>query len=127
MEQTVNVNEVVRISAGTIVKGDMYSVNDIRVDGTFDGKIYSKGKIVVGESAVVKGTICCDVADFWGTMEGDFYIKDTLSLKNTAKVKGSLHIHRLQVDLDAQINGECSMITEDDYDKFVSKEYENLQ
>lgn len=127
MEQTVNVNEVVRISAGTIVKGDMYSVNDIRVDGTFDGKIYSKGKVVVGESAVVKGTICCDVADFWGTMEGDFYIKDTLSLKNTAKVKGSLHIHRLQVDLDAQINGECSMITEDDYDKFVSKEYENLQ
>ena len=127
MEQNVNVNEVARISAGTIVRGDMYSVNDIRVDGTFEGKIYSKGKVVVGENALVKGFICCEFADFWGTMDGDFYIKDTLSLKNTAKVKGALHIHRLQVDLDAQINGECSMITEEDYDKFVSKEYENMQ
>ena len=50
MEQNVNVNEIARISAGTIVRGDMYSVNDIRVDGTFEGKIYSKGKVVVGRT-----------------------------------------------------------------------------
>ena len=96
MEPTVNVNEVSRISTGTKVKGEISSSNDIRIDGTFEGKIYSKGRVVVGEKALIKGDIICSNVDFWGTMEGNFYVKDTLSLKSSSKVKGDLHIKRLQ-------------------------------
>ena len=41
-ETTVNVNEVSRISSGTIIKGEIISPNDIRIDGNFEGKISSK-------------------------------------------------------------------------------------
>ena len=119
MEPTVNVNEVSRISTGTVVKGEISSSNDIRIDGTFEGKIKSKGRVVVGEKALIKGDIICANVDFWGTMEGNFYVKDTLSLKSSSKVKGELHIKRLQVELDARFDGTCQMITESDFDRLV--------
>ena len=119
MEPTVNVNEVSRISTGTVVKGEISSSNDIRIDGTFEGKVKSKGRVVVGEKALIKGDIICANVDFWGTMEGNFYVKDTLSLKSSSKVKGDLHIKRLQVELDAKFDGTCQMITESDFDRLV--------
>ena len=119
MEPTVNVNEVSRISTGTKVKGEISSSNDIRIDGTFEGKIYSKGRVVVGEKALIKGDIVCSNVDFWGTMEGNFFVKDTLSLKSSSKVKGDLHIKRLQVELDAKFDGTCQMISEAEFDRLV--------
>ena len=106
MEPTVNVNEVSRISTGTVVKGEISSSNDIRIDGTFEGKIQSKGRVVVGEKALIKG---------------DFYVKDTLSLKGGCVVDGDLHIKRLQVELDAKFNGNCKMIGEADFEKIAAQ------
>ena len=119
MEPTVNVNEVSRISTGTVVKGEISSSHDIRLDGTFEGMIKSKGRVVVGEKALIKGDIICANVDFWGTMEGNFYVKDTLSLKSSSKVKGDLHIKRLQVELDARFDGTCQMISESDFDRLA--------
>ena len=114
-------NEVSRISAGTVFKGEITSPNDIRIDGTFEGKVYSKGRVVVGEKAVVKGDIVCQNVDFWGKMSGNFYVKDTLSLKSGCTVDGDLHIKRLQVELDAKFNGNCKMITEAEFDKLAAE------
>lgn len=119
IEPVVNVNEVSRISAGTVVKGEIVSSGDIRIDGTFEGTIVSKGKVVVGEKAVVKGDITCANADFWGKMTGNFFVKDTLSLKSSSVVDGDLNVRRLQVDLEARFNGACRMITEAEFDKLV--------
>lgn len=120
MEPTVSVNDISRISAGTTVKGEISSPLDIRIDGTFDGKVYSKGRVVVGEKAVIKGDIICQNVDFWGMMTGNFYVKDTLSLKSGCTVNGDLHVKRLQVDLDAKFNGNCKMIGEAEFDKFTA-------
>lgn len=119
MEPIVNVNDVSRISAGTVIKGEITSPNDIRIDGIFEGKIYSKGKVVVGEKAVIKGDIVCQNVDFAGTMKGNFYVKDTLSLKDNCKVDGDLHVRRLQVELNATFNGKCIMISEADFAKLT--------
>ena len=121
MEPNISVNEVSRISAGSVFKGEISSPNDIRIDGTFEGKVYSKGRVVVGEKAVVKGDIICQNVDFWGVIQGNFYVKDTLSLKGGCKVDGDLHIKRLQVELDARFNGGCKMITEQEYDKLAAE------
>ena len=66
VETAVNVNEVSRISSGTVIKGEINSPNDIRIDGSFEGKIISKGRVVVGDKAVISGDIICENLDFWG-------------------------------------------------------------
>ena len=80
LETNVNVNSISRISTGTVIKGEIMSPYDIRIDGTFDGKVQSKGRVVVGETAVVKGDIICENIDLWGKVEGNIFVKDTLSL-----------------------------------------------
>lgn len=121
MEPNVNVNEQSRISAGTVIKGEINSPTDLKVDGTFDGKIYSKGRVTVGEKAVIKGDIICQNVDFSGKMKGNFYVKDTLALKGGCIVEGDLNVRRLQVELDAKFNGNCKMISEADFDKLSAQ------
>ena len=119
MEQTVNVNEVSRISSGTAIKGEINSPNDIRIDGIFDGKIISKGRVVVGDKAVISGDIICENVDFWGKMTGNLFVKDTLSLKEGCSIRGDLRIRRLIVELGANFDGTCKMIAEGDFDKIA--------
>lgn len=119
LDAAVNVNEVSRISSGTVIKGDISSPNDIRIDGSFEGKINSKGRVVVGDRAVISGDIICDNVDFWGRMTGSLYVKDTLSLKEGCKVNGDLHIKRLVVELGAQFNGNCRMLADGEFDKIA--------
>ena len=119
---TVGVNDVSRISAGSSIKGEITSPNDIRIDGNFEGKIISQAKVVVGEKAVIKGDIVCSSCDFWGKIDGNFFVKDTLSLKDTCVVTGDLHIRRLQVDLDATFNGNCKMIGESEFNQITTGE-----
>ena len=95
--QVVNVNAISRISEGSFIKGEINSPNDIRLDGKFEGRIFSEGRVVVGENAEIKGDIICDNVDFWGKITGNIFVKDTLTLKDTCSVKGEIHVKRLAV------------------------------
>ncbi len=122
LNNSSEINDVSRISAGTVIKGDITSPNDIRIDGTFEGRIFSQAKVVVGEKAVIKGDVICNNADFWGTMiKGNFFVKDTLSLKDTCVVDGDLHTGRLQVELGAKLTGSCRIITEEEFNQLTSE------
>jgi cytoskeletal protein CcmA (bactofilin family) len=120
IEPVVNANEVSRISAGTVVRGEISSQSDIRIDGTFEGRIYSRGRVVIGEKALIKGDVICGNVDIWGKMCGNFFVKDTLSLKDSSEVEGDLHIKRLQVELNAFFNGSCTMIDEAEFNQLAS-------
>ena len=116
MEQG-GMNEISRISAGTVIKGEIISPGDIRIDGSFEGKIVSKGRVVVGEKAVIKGDVVCENVDFWGKINGSFFVKDTLALKEGCTVEGDLHVRRLVVELGARFDGRCAMLADGEFDK----------
>lgn len=119
MESVVNANSISRISAGTLIKGEIVSPCDIRIDGTFEGKVTSKGRVVVGESAHIKGDIICENIDLWGKVEGAVFVKDTLNLKEGCVVNGNLNVRKLSVELGATFNGNCKTITEADFEKIT--------
>ena len=116
---SVNVNSVSRISTGTVIKGEIQSPYDLRIDGTFEGKIQTKGRVVIGESAIIKGNIICENIDLWGVVEGDLFVKDTLALKEGCKMNGNINISRLSVELGATFNGTCRTITEEEFNKLT--------
>ena len=116
---SLNVNSVSRISAGTIIKGEIQSPYDLRIDGTFEGKIQTKGRVVIGESAVINGDIICENIDLWGRVNGDLFVKDTLALKDGCEMNGNINISRLSVELGATFNGTCRTITEEEFNKLT--------
>ena len=111
----MDVNEVSRISQGVVIKGDLYSQSDIRVDGRIEGMIISDGRIVVGESATINGSLMCSNLDLWGDAQADIYVSDLFSIKSTARVTGNIHVRKLQVEMGAQLNGTCRMISEEEF------------
>ena len=111
-------NEVTRISEGTVINGDLSSENDIRVDGKIVGKVFSKGKVVLGEKSSINGALICECSDVWGSIKGDIFIKDTISLKSNSSVEGSLNVNKIQVEVGAKINGSCKMIDEQEFGKY---------
>ena len=100
-------NLLSRISAGTVIKGEIISPNDIRIDCVFEGTLKVKGKVVVGESATIKGDIICDNAEVCGKLDGNLYVKEALSLKDGCVVNGNLHIKKLAVELGSVFIGNC--------------------
>lgn len=117
----VNVaGESSKISAGTTIRGEIQSPNDIIVDGNFEGKIISQSRVIVGPKANIKGDVICNNCDFSGRIEGNFFVKDTLSLSGSCIVNGDLHIKRLQVELDAKFNGNCHMISEEEFARLTN-------
>lgn len=108
-DQNVNINTISRISQGASFKGMMTSPSDFRLDGTFEGDIVCDGKVVVGAEARFKGNITCADLDFWGKAEGEFFVKETLSMHSGCEIKGNIHTRQLYVELGTCFNGICSM------------------
>lgn len=125
MEPTVNANEVSRIAVGASIKGDFISHADVRVDGSVDGILFSEGRIVVGDSANLSGKLLCKNLDLWGRMDGDLYVQDTLTLKSSSTVNGKIFVNKIQMEMGAQLNGSCKMITPEEYETLVESNVKN--
>jgi len=59
MNETDNSAAVNLISQGTEITGDIKSAGDIRIDGTLNGNMVTKGKVVIGPTGRVKGEVDC--------------------------------------------------------------------
>lgn len=97
------------IGAGTTLKGDICSSNDLRIDGTIAGNINSTAKVVVGANGVVEGNITGYQADIIGRVNGNIRTKDLLQLRGDCNITGNLYAGKLQVEPSATFNGECHM------------------
>lgn len=120
----MGVNEIARIPVGAEIRGGvMISAGDIRIDGNFFGKIFSKGKIVLGDGAVVEGDILCHNADISGRFSGKMTVEDLLTLTRTSDFKGMLNTAHICIEEGADYNGICKMISEEEFTE-MSAEFE---
>lgn len=97
------------IGNGTMVKGDISSNGDFRIDGALVGSITSKSKVVIGTTGMVDGEITCQNADFSGNIKGNIKVTELLTLKSTTKLIGNIIVGKLAIEPGAQFSGNCSM------------------
>ena len=101
-----------RIVEGTIIKGDIISQTDFRLDGELQGNFKSKGKLVVGPAGSVIGNITCDNADIEGKFDGKLDISELLNIKATAVIKGEVLVSKLSMESGAVFMATCVMKSE---------------
>jgi cytoskeletal protein CcmA (bactofilin family) len=97
------------ISQGTIIKGDVSSNGDIRIDGQVEGTIITKGKLVVGPTGIVIGEVSCTNADISGSVNAKITVSELLSLKSTAKINGDISTNKIAIEPGANYTGNCTM------------------
>jgi cytoskeletal protein CcmA (bactofilin family) len=101
-----------RISEGTIIRGDINSSSDFRMDGSLVGNFQTKGKIVIGQSGSIKGDIICKNADIEGKFEGKIQVSETLNIKSKAIIHGEVICAKLSVEPGAEFSATCIMKTQ---------------
>ncbi|MEI6172239.1 MAG: polymer-forming cytoskeletal protein [Bacteroidota bacterium] len=97
------------LGPGAIVKGEIQVNGDFRIDGTLDGTIQCKGKIVVGPTGKIDGEIQCQNADFSGEVKATVKVAELLTLKETARFSGDITTGKLAIEPGAKFSGTCSM------------------
>ena len=97
------------VEKNTTFVGNFVSESDFRIDGTFEGSIETKGKVVIGKSGSIDGTIFCNSADIEGKFVGTIKVEDLLSVGSTGSVEGDVTISKLIVESGAIFNAKSSM------------------
>ncbi len=97
------------IGKNTKITGDIISEGDFRIDGTLEGNIETKGRIIIGETGLIKGKADCTNADIEGKFSGDLQVSNTLTVKTSANITGDVVIGKLSVEPGATFNATCSM------------------
>ncbi|MEZ4792919.1 MAG: polymer-forming cytoskeletal protein [Gelidibacter sp.] len=97
------------IAKGSTITGDIVSDGDFRIEGTIQGNVKTPGKVVIGKTGIIKGTLTSANADIEGKFSGKLILSDTLSLKSTAHVEGEVEVAKLAVEPGATFNATCVM------------------
>lgn len=100
-----------RIVEGTIIKGDIISQADFRLDGELTGNFQTKGKIVIGPAGSVSGDIMCKNADIEGKFIGKITVAEILNVKHKAIIHGEVICGKLSVEPGADFSASCMMKT----------------
>ena len=109
------------ITYGTKITGKIEVEGDFRVDGEIEGDIICNGKVVVGQKALLNGTINCVNAEINGTVNGNLITVELLSLQATSVVKGDIKTKILAIQPNATFNGNCSMKQDEQWTTVSSK------
>ena len=102
-------NQQNRIAEGTQITGNIISEGGFRIDGAIVGEINTKGKVVIGKTGIVEGSLTCSNADIEGKFSGKLNISGLLSLKTSAVIEGEVVISKLAVEPGATFNATCTM------------------
>ncbi|WP_194976182.1 bactofilin family protein [Aquiflexum lacus] len=103
------VNSTNVISKETKIVGDINAAGNIRIEGHLEGIVQSKTKIVIGDSAIIKGNLSSPDAEISGKVEGEVHCSGTLYLNKSAIVTGNITTQKLVVENGAVFNGKCQM------------------
>ena len=97
------------IAAGTIIKGDIQSDGNIRVDGTVVGTLNCKGKVVLGNTGRIEGEVICQNANLSGEAKVKITVSELLTLQATARFFGEIYTGKLGIEPGAIFSGTCKM------------------
>ena len=97
------------IAVNTKFTGEIDTDTHFRIDGEFEGNLKTTGKVVVGRSGKITGSLTAEYADFEGGFSGTLNVTGVLTLKPTANIEGEVIVEKLVVEPGAILNAQCKM------------------
>jgi len=109
LTEETNSSSINLIGSGTVIKGDVSSDGDLRIDGKVIGTITSKSKVVLGATGTVEGEIKSQNTDIYGYHKGNIQAQDMVFLKSTANLTGDIQTSKIVIESGAIFSGRCTM------------------
>jgi cytoskeletal protein CcmA (bactofilin family) len=90
-------------------KGELRAQEDFTLQGRVEGSIHHSQNLTIGTEGVVKGDSRASTIVVDGTVDGDLYALESISLRATARVQGNLLAPRISIAEGATFNGKVDM------------------
>jgi excisionase family DNA binding protein len=84
---------------------------NLRINGSFEGKLDTKGSLIIGENASVRADINGDEIIVGGKLTGNIVAANSLKILSNAHIVGDINTPSLSVETGAIIHGKCQMLT----------------
>lgn len=82
---------------------------NLRINGSFEGKLEARGNLTIGENAKVKANIYGDRIVIAGKVTGDVTATQSISVVAPAVIQGNITTPRLSVSDGAVLEGQIAM------------------
>ncbi len=97
------------VGEGAHIEGTLDVPGNLRIEGTFRGRAVVGHRLVVAESAQVKGTLEAREVLIAGVFEGEIKGSQHVEIASTARLKGSIHSQKLEVHSGATLLLTCQV------------------
>lgn len=90
-------------------KGELTFEKGLRIQGRFEGKISTTGRLHVAREARLQADVEAGTIVVEGEIKGNLNAGDRIELKQSARYEGDLHAARLVVEEGAVFNGHVTV------------------
>lgn len=104
------------IGSETTITGDIITKGDIRLDGKLEGNLRVEGKVIIGETGQIQGTVSCKNLEVLGKISGKIEVSELTVLKLTAILQADIITKKLGVEPGAIFTGHCQMAEKVNYE-----------
>ncbi len=102
-------NEQSFLQSGVRLKGEIEVDGDLRVEGTVEGTLNTRGVLMLGPKALVQGDIRGREIVIHGRLAGTMRAEERIHLVRGAKVKGDLYCRSLVIEEGVHFEGRSHM------------------
>ena len=97
------------LSSGIEITGSIRFSNDMIIDGKIDGEITSeKGRVTIGENAMIKGDVTAGEVKVYGKVEGKI-TSQRCELKDKSRINGDIKSKVFSMEEGAQLSGRTEI------------------
>lgn len=97
------------LGVNTSFEGKMTFEGVARLDGKFDGEIFSRDALIIGETAVITAEIKVGTLIVDGQVSGNVSAASKIEIHSTGKLSGNITTPTLVVEESGMFDGNCKM------------------
>jgi len=97
------------IGEGAQVEGTLQVPGNLRIEGVFSGQATVGNRLVIAESAQVRGKFRARELLIAGIFEGEIHDAQHVEITASARIKGSIHSQKLEVQSGAILQIICQI------------------
>jgi cytoskeletal protein CcmA (bactofilin family) len=97
------------LGKGVDFKGVVHFDGTVRIDGRLEGEIHTKGTLIIGEHAVIKGIITTGTLVSGGKLQANITAIEKVQLLKTAILIGDVRSPSFSMEEGGRFQGMCDM------------------
>jgi len=102
------------LNRDSVFEGKMTFEGVFRLDGKVVGEIFNSGTLILGETAVIQGTLGVNALILNGRVEGEVNAKERVEIHSRGKIYGTIMAPVLVIEDGGIFEGDCKMVSESD-------------